>query len=645
MKRSRRTRPSVFVHLAAAALLGALLGTACDDGIGLLTMDERQSLYRAEASGKGSALPVSAANPGAVLDPSGGIRIAFETLRGSEEPAELTVTLRSGAGDLATAVRYRAGTTAATSESEVPELRVPSLASFSATLEVPSEFPDGYYLLVLDARSSRSESLSYSEIGLFLARKPLPSPSILAYPANPSPGSRVLLVANLAGYEGMDPYLRWTVDGTVRSEGLASEGRDKLLWPAPKAGSAAPIGLALYPAAPPPGVVYSFPPPRSASAGLLVAPGTPEAQDEFSRAERFRALFRMEDTPDYAGRPGGGGSFLGSPRMDVHPGGFGLILGGESGAGIRADALLLPVRDGKLLPFTILARLVPAKGPGGLVFRSEAGSSGPSLEISLVEGRPIAVLRSADRSGELRANSLLAPGRPGLLGVTVRPEGSALRVSFQVDAEPAGEGVFGFGSAGWGEAGSTTLAGPGGCPGLYDEVGVWAYDDLGQSAVYPAFRYASRKALGAELRLAEGFEGAYDGVPVLEGGASIDPAEGLLLPAGGIVRFDPGLEGSFEIEAAVSSGAAPFLVLTGSEGSFKVPWNPAAFRTDPVSGRQRFQARIQPAAEGGGLLVFAGGDPVRLPGAGPWKLGLAGPTAGSSRVRSVRISRMEGIEG
>ena len=438
----------------------------------------------------------------------------------------------------------------------------------------------------------------------------------------------MLLVADLSGYEGRDPYLRWTVDGTVRSEGPASEGRDKLLWPAPQAGFAAPVGLALYPAAPPPGTVFSFPPPRSASAGLLVAAGTPVAEDEFSRAERFRALFRMEDTPDYAGRPGGAASFLGKPRLDVHPGGFGLVLGGEAGAGIRADTLLLPLADGKLQPFTVLARLVPAKPAGGVLFRSEAGTAGPSLEISLVEGRPTVVLRSGDRAAEVRADSLLTAGRSGLLGVTVLPEGPGLRVSFLVDGRPSGGGYVGFGAAGWTEDGVTTVAGPGGCPGLYDEAGVWAYDDRGGASAFPSFRFSARRELGSSLRLAEGFEGAYGPEPVLAGGASILPEEGLGLSPGASARFDPALEAPFNVQAALLPGPTPVLELSGPGGSFRFTWNPDSARMDASSGLPLVEAQVRPAGEGGGILVSAGGDDDQ--GSRRWALE-TGP--GRTRVR------------
>ena len=639
MIRSRRyPRPALP---AAAALLAVLFAAACDDGIGLLTMDERQALYRAEASSKGSALPVSAANPGAILDPSEGIRVSFEALRGSEEPAELVVTLRAGSGTPSVAVRYRTGQApaAASGESEVREVRTPSLASFSAVLEVPGEFPDGYYELVLDARSARSESLSLSEIGLFLSRTLLPTPSILAYPANPAPESRVLLVANLAGYEGRDPWLRWTVDGTVRVEGLASAGTDKLLWPAPQAGSPAAVGLALYPAAPPEGSAFTFPPPRSASASLLVAPGTPETADEFSRAGRFRALFRMEDTPNYAGAPGGSAEFLQSPRLDVHPGGFGLVLGGESGAGIRARALLLPVRDGLLQPCTILARLVPSRSGGGILFRTEADSPGPALELSLTEGRPSVILRSGDRSGEVRSRALLVPSRPVLMGVTLRPEGPTLRISFLVDGAPAGEGFLPFGASGWAGDGTTTVAGPGGYPGLYDEVGVWAFDEVGGPSVYPAFLYASRRSLGPALVWAEGFEGAYGPPAVLSGGASVEGGAGLALPAGSGTRFGQLPEGTLEVEAALSAGPAPVLVIHGPEGSVVLPWKPGVSDMDPGTGLPLLRARIRPAEEGGGLTVSSGEETVRVSGAGPWSLGLAGPGAGLSQIRSIRVYR------
>ncbi len=643
MSRSPRIRRSAF----AAALLAALLSAACDDGIGLLTMDERQALYRAEASAKGGALPVSAANPGAILDPSEGIRISFEALRGSEEPAELAVTLRAGSGPSSVSVLYRTGPSASGADpgdSAPPEVRVASLASFSGVLEVPPEFPEGYCELIVDARSSRSESLSHTEIGLFLARSPLPSPSILAYPANPAPGSRVLLVADLTGYEGRDPWLRWTVDGAVRAEGPVSEGRDKLLWPAPQAGSAATVGLALYPASPPPGTAYSFPPPRAASAGLLVAPGTPESADEFSRTERFRALFRMEDTPDYAGVPGGAASFLGNPRLDVHPGGFGLALGGDAGAGIRAQSQLLPVRESRLQPCTILARLVPSKSPGGLLFRAETVPPGPSLEIILSEGRPAAILKAGERYGELRSEAPLVPSRPVLLGVTLRPEGPSLRVSFFLDGAPAGGGIFNFGAAGWSGEGATTVAGPDGYPGLYDEVGVWAFDELGRPGGYPAFRYASLKSLGSSLIFAEGFEGAYGSSLVLEGGASVEIGSGLRLPPGGAARFGENLSDSFEVEVVLSSGTVPELVLSGDGWTSSIPWDPGASGMDPGSGLPLLRARIRPAG-GGGPSAPSEGEQVRISGAEPWSLSLRGPGSGSAVIRSIRAFRTEGPSG
>ena len=635
MSRSRRIPRTVLS--AALTLAAVLLAASCDDGISLLTLDERQALYRAEASAKGLVLPVSAANPGAVLDPAEGLRVSFETLRGSEEPAELVILLRSGSGTPFVSVRYRTGSDAS-ADTEVREVRVSSLASLSAVLEVPPDFPDGYYELILDARSARSESLSHSEMGFFLSRISLPQPSILAYPANPSPGSRVLLVANLTGYEGRDPYLRWTVDGTVRAEGPASSGTDKLLWPAPQVGTPASVGLALYPTAPPAGASFSFPAPRSASAGLLVSPGDPEALDEFSRIGRFRALFRMEDSPDYAGVPGGSGEFLGSPKLDVHPGGFGLVLGGPSGAGIRAPALLLPIQEGRLQPCTVLARLVPTKSAGGVLFRAEAGSEGPSLEINLTENRPIVVLRAGNRSGEVRAGSFLVPSRPVLLGVSLRPEGSDLRVSFLVDGISAGEGVLSFGVSGWLGTGSTTVAGPGGYPGLYDEMGVWAFDDQGGPAVYPAFLFASRRAFGASLVMAEGFEGAYGSPFTLEGGASVETGAGLSLPAGAGVKFDALPDASLDVEAALYSGSVPALIVHGSEGTFAVPWK-AETGPDPFSGLPLLRASIRPGGEKGGLSVVSGADTVRIPGSGPWRLGLVGSDPSVSVVRSIRILR------
>lgn len=637
-------------RLTVAALLGAaaLIVSSCDDGIGLLTTDERQSLYRAEVSARGAPIAATYRTQGLVLDPSEGVRIVFETLKGSEEPSELAVTLRGAPGDFRTAVLYYAGEAPASesSDASIEEKAVSSLASFSQTLAVPSDFPDGYYELSLDARSARGESLSFTLIALFLVRDALPPPAIQVYPANPSPGSRVLLLADLSGWEGRDPYLRWTVEGTVRSEGTVSEGRDRLLWPAPTAGATAPIGLAVYPVAPPPGVVYSLPAPRNATASLLVAPGNSGSADEFADGRNYLALFRMEDSPDYAGRTAGSASFIGSPRLDVHAGGFGLVLGGEEGAGIRAASLLLPIRDASLDPFSLLFRLVPRNNMDGILFRAAAASSGRSLELALSEGRPVLKLRAGERYGEIKAQSVLTAGRAGFLAVSVYPEGTSLRAAFFVDGKDSGGGDLSFGAAGWTGAGETIVAGPGGCPGLYDEAGVWAFDDRGERSIYPAFRFASRREFGASLGLAEGFEGRYEPAPLLSDGAEASAPEGLRLPAGARAGLEAPLEAPFRVEAALASGIGLRLIVTGAEGSGSIPWNVGAGRTDPFSGLILLSATVRPAGEGGGILLSGGDESsVRIPGPGPWKLSLEGPNAGIAVVRYIRAVRTEGIPG
>jgi hypothetical protein len=208
-----------------------------------------------------------------------------------------------------------------------------------------------------------------------------------------------------------------------------------------------------------------------------------------------------------------------------------------------------------------------------------------------------------------------------------------------VDGAPAGEGNLPFGASGWAGNGTTTVAGPGGYPGLYDEVGVWAFDELGGPSAYPAFLYASRRSLGPALVWAEGFEGVYGSPAVLSGGASVEADTGLVLPAGGGAWFGSLPEGSLEVEAALSAGAAPTLVIRGSEGSVALPWNPGFSDMDPGTGLPLLRARIRPAEEGVGLTVSSEEETVRVPGPGPWSLGLAGPGSGISRIRSIRAYR------
>lgn len=628
--------------LAFLAGASALLSSSCDDGIGLLTSDERQSLYRAEASAAGSSAAASCYAQGAILDPSKGVRVLFETVKGSEEPAELSVVLKDASGASSESFLFL---TEESPSSAAGALLVPDLVSFSYTLDVPPSFPDGYYVLSVESFSAQSESLYRSDIGLFLVRGSLPPPAILAYPANPSPGSRVLLVADLEGYAGRDPYLRWTVDGAVRAEGAASEGRDKLLWPAPLAGSAAAVNLAVYPVPPPPGVAYSFPAPRSASTSLLVAPAAALAPDEFRDPERFLALFRMEDSPDYAGKTPGTGSFIGKPELDVHAGGFGLSLGSKNASGIRADTVLLPMRDGKLLPFSLLARFVPDKAANGVLFRAASDASGPALEVSLEDGRPALIVRALERSAQASASSSLSGGASCLLAVSVIPEGAGLYVAFHIDGKPCGSARLTLGASDWTASGDTRIAGADGCPGLYDEVGVWAFDAEGEPSGYPAFLFASRREYGPALLMAEEFGGAGSSECIPSGSASVSALEGLSLPPGGGAAFDVSLGSPFRADVVLSSGSEILLSLTGIDGTvMRVPLAVSDGRTDGYSGLPLLsvRARALPGGAQAGIRLFTeNGSSVDFASPGPWRVGLEGPDSGPAVVRFFRVTRSE----
>lgn len=637
--RAYRTPWWALAFLAGAS---ALLASSCDDGIGLLTSDERQSLYRAEASAAGSSTAASRYAQGAILDPSKGVRVLFETVKGSEEPAELSVILKDASGASSVSFLFL---TEESPSSSAGALMVPDLVSFSYALDVPTSFPDGYYVLSVEARSTRSESLYRSDIGLFLVRGSLRPPAILAYPANPSPGTRVLLVADLEGYAGRDPYLRWTVDGAVRAEGAASEGRDKLLWPAPLAGSAAAVNLAVYPVSPPPGVAYSFPAPRNASTSLLVAPAAALAPDEFRDPERFLALFRMEDSPDYVGESPGTGSFIGKPELDVHAGGFGLALGARNASGIRTETVLLPIRDGELLPFSLLARFVPDKASDGTLFRAASDASGPALEVSLEEGRPVLIVRARERSAQASASSSLPGGASCLLAVSVIPEGPGLYVAFHIDGKPCGSARLPLGASGWTASGDTRIAGADGCSGLYDEVGVWAFDSEGQPSAYPAFLFASRREYSSTLLMAEEFGGAGASEYVSSGAASVSALEGLTLSPGGAAAFAARLDPPFQADVVLSSGNGILLSLTGNDGTvMRIPLSVSDGRTDSYSGLPLLSVRAR-ALSGGtqaGIRLFAeNGGTVDFAASGPWRVGLEGADSGPAVVRFFRVTRSE----
>ncbi len=169
----------------------------------------------------------------------------------------------------------------------------------SPVLEEPLEvrlppMTTGQYRLKL-VLTRRSGTAVEKEVSFFYVNGQYGITGISSYPPTAQPEGRILLRAELSYPQGADPYLRWTQDGKLLSEGLASEGLAQIGWQAPKAEGVYPVQVELFPVAPPQGADFRFTSALLATAKLFVTAGA-STSEELGPPESYYSLFHFDGT-------------------------------------------------------------------------------------------------------------------------------------------------------------------------------------------------------------------------------------------------------------------------------------------------------------------------------------------------------------
>jgi hypothetical protein len=524
-------------------------------------------------------------------------------------------------------------------------------------VEVPELEPGTYgieFHLYADGEETAVEKRTF-----FVAPDSYEIVGVSTFPASVYPGATGIAQVQVDVPEQADPYLRWSLEGTVVAEGSLSAGMDEVRIAAPSEEGVYSVQVELFPNAPRDDRGFGFTSEVRQSSKLVVRQNIELGAKELSPEGSYYSLFHfMGNTRDSGARVGLHAdapqevSSFGEPRFDIRDKVFGYRLDG--GSGIAVNDVIIPFRAGRLTPFSLNLRVLPTDmSSEGTLFHTESADGAFSANLSLgVDGQLRLAL--AYRGARARVSSepgLVEAREPADLSVGVIPEQSTLSVvwyrngeqrgtssaSFEPgrgtgkDQQSSGQDASGGDSeaADWQRmAGRSTLgAESGGFVGLIDEFGVYFRDRSEQpNTDNELFRKAASEQYGNRLVYAQGFEG-------------------VSIPEELVIRGDAAVSGSTLTLKPGTTVAFPGFLFAEEAVALDLEWNESpdggtvAFHALRSKGQTsasmpstESRSKLFVLRDGGSSLVPPDGNPVRLLSEAPKTLALRLAHAGGELI-------------
>lgn len=476
------------MRLRVTIILIAVLGFAsCDLGNTLFTDDEIGSMYTITFSQ--DMAPIAS---GARLSLSKPLGTSVSGMDGAPDATSLLLRLLKTDGEEVASITFSTAT-----NPEEGVIRVKNFSNDIPPFTLP-ELGNGYYLVEATLRNTAGAPLSNNTTAILIFDTTIPQSALAVYPGRVIPNEVSLLRLEGSFPEGLDPWIRWSIDGSVKAVGSVSELNDRLAWRAPKANGVYLVKAEIFPFQPPAG--HAVAPLSKVEARLIPS-------SELATLDSIQPLSvwsRLSFDGDFSV----GGSMsgttnpvvIGIPYLETYPTGFGYLMG--DGNGVQSSSSLLPTskETGLLAPFSVQLMLAPApntQGRGSGTLLTTTGQNGePGIVIGIENGYPFI----AAGSSRITASQALRSGATRL-AIYVAPQGNKASVAFYIDEQAAGRGILDsdlFSS----RPGACTIAGIGGYLAIYDELRIL-------EGPYPAFLLSETASKSESLLTASGFEGGH----------------------------------------------------------------------------------------------------------------------------------------
>lgn len=402
-----------FLLLASAL---ALLGVGCDVPSGLLSDEERNSLYALDVS-----LGSKSVEAGDALPPGSTLSLSLATLSGAKNPDSLSLDLVDSSGATTATLSYSSLPAAKAAQADTGALAVSSLVGKLPAFSLPAGLKPGYYSLRSSVFAAGTQ-VQQGSLEFFVPSPDWELGGVTFSPSVPRASGEVLLSASIlssAGAGAVDPasagrlWLRWSQGSRVLAEGPLSKGYDRVVWDLPPAEGAYAVRLDFYPG-PPPGDSYQLSSPWNQTISFIARAAVPDKfLDPFASPTRWSSLFTFDGgIADSGNRPATRAPLvIGQPSLVAFPGGFGERLGPAQGFSV-SELGFNPADKGGA--FSIALRLSVESGNGNLFALGTA--DGGVLSLGLEEGAlGLAYPGMADPGQRLEPELSLSPGPHDLL--------------------------------------------------------------------------------------------------------------------------------------------------------------------------------------------------------------------------------------
>ena len=335
---------------------------------------------------------------------------------------------------------------------------------------------------------------------------------ISSYPLVLQPGAQGLMELRIPPLEA-DPWVRWSLEGQILTEGLLSEISSRLAVSAPVTVGAYTVRADFYPFAPPAGSSWDFSSPVYQETLLYVSEEIKVDDPHFQNPGVFSTLFHFQgEYADWSGEePELVLTVREEPVLDVYRGVFGYRM--DLFSGFTGDYFPFPVTaEGRLEPFSLVFSLAVADNlRGGAIFRAENETGDFSLAFEL-DDEGFLLVNAGLGGGETLALRSVERGEPGAyppITVSVVPDYREDKIYFLLYR---GGSLLASGEKNWAREdfsaqGSFSLGGEEGAPVILDEFGVYFRDLLGRSSPSAGmFQLDQLEEYGHRLILADGFD-------------------------------------------------------------------------------------------------------------------------------------------
>ncbi len=260
-------------------------------------------------------------------------------------------------------------------ETEVP---IPtSDEKFTTSLLVPDLLPEGKYIFHIRVYESEQE-ISFKEIIIFKIDSDYVIEQLLSTPNETEAGNDVLVRAFLQYPAAGDPFLRWTVNGTLLKEGLLSQGLDSLHWLADDENGLYKINLEVFPESVGVSMVSSV----FASTEIVVTDHPLMEPNSLFPEEAYSLLFHFNG--DLESVSANDFSVLETGQVNVGSLNNQLVYEFSENSGITATGSIIPAQSGVITPFSVNGRILLSEltAPGSFLVLNENGQNLFSIDVS-----------------------------------------------------------------------------------------------------------------------------------------------------------------------------------------------------------------------------------------------------------------------